>query len=127
MDALELSAIAARLAEQKKGEAIAVLDVRTETNVADYFVVVTGTSRPHVRALFEELHVQFKLLGVQHGPVEGLDLGWWVLLDFGDVVVHLMQPEAREYYDIDGLMAHAPRVDWGAIQVRLREAQQAPA
>ncbi len=127
MDARTLSATAARLADFKKGEDIAVLDVRGETNVADYFVLVTGTSRPHVRALYDELHARLKALGVQHGNVEGLDLGWWVLMDFGDVVVHIMQPEAREYYDIDGLMAHAPCVEWSSAAEAALQVQQSPA
>jgi ribosome-associated protein len=114
LDARELSQLAARLADQKKGERIRVLDVRGETNVADFYVIVTGLSRPHVRALYEELHVRLKAMGCGAERSEGLDLGWWVLMDYGDVVVHLMQPEAREYYDLEGLLSQAPSVDWSA-------------
>ena len=78
----------------------------------DYFVIVTGSSRPHIKALFNELHVRLKSAGEQHRPVEGDELGWWVLLDYGDVVVHLMQPEAREYYDLEHLYSDSPRLDW---------------
>ncbi len=81
--------------------------------VADYFVLVTGQNRTHVRAIFSELHVRLKAVGERHQPVEGADLGWWVVLDYGDVVVHVMQPEAREFYDLDRLYGDCPRVeDW---------------
>lgn len=80
----------------------------------DYFVVVSGTSRPHIKALFNELHVRLKAAGEKHRPVEGDELGWWVLLDYGDVVVHLMQPEARDYYDLEHLYSDCPRLDWRA-------------
>ena len=81
--------------------------------VADYFVLITGQNRTHVRALYDELHVRLKAVGEQHRPVEGSDLGWWIVLDYGDVVVHVMQPEAREFYDLDRLYDGCPVLeDW---------------
>jgi ribosome-associated protein len=78
-------------------------------------VLITGLSRPHVRAIYQELHVRLKALGESHARGEGSDLGWWVLLDFGDVVVHVLQPEAREYYGLDELYRECPRLDWQAV------------
>jgi ribosome-associated protein len=104
------------LADQKKGQSIVVLDVGEQIKIADYFVVVTATSRPHVKALYNELHVGLKALGESHGRPEGSELGWWVLLDYGDVVVHLMQEDAREYYEIDRLYDECPQLDWQAIR-----------
>lgn len=75
-------------------------------------MLITGLSRPHVRAITQELHVRLKALGETHTRSEGADLGWWVLLDFGDVVVHVLQPEAREYYGLDKLYEDCPRFDW---------------
>ncbi len=89
-----------------------MLDVREQIKVADYFVIVTGTSRPHIRAIQQEIHVRLKAAGVSHGREEGGDLGWWVLMDYGDVIVHVMQAEAREYYDLDGLYREATEVQW---------------
>jgi len=85
--------------------------------VADYYVIVTGTSRPHVKALYDELHVRLKAAGEQHRPVEGADLGWWILLDFGDVIVHLLQPDAREYYDLDHLYGECDQLEWREIEL----------
>jgi ribosome-associated protein len=82
--------------------------------VADYLVIATGLSRPQVKAMYEEIHARLKAAGETHTRAEGTDLGWWVLLDFGDVIVHLMQPEAREYYDLEGLNSEAREVDWRA-------------
>jgi ribosome-associated protein len=68
-----------------------------------------------VRALQNELHMGAKALGVRHHRVEGEGLHWWVVMDFGDVVVHLLQPEARAYYDLDRLYGDCARLDWESI------------
>jgi ribosome-associated protein len=78
-------------------------------------VLVTGLSRPHVQAITNEIHARLKELGERHAKAEGTDLGWWVLLDFVDVVVHVLQPEAREYYALDQLYAECPVLDVGPI------------
>jgi ribosome-associated protein len=70
-----------------------------------------------VRALENELHVQAKSIGQRHQPTEGHDLHWWVILDFSDVVVHLMQSEARAYYDLDRLYGECPRLAWESVPV----------
>ena len=116
IEAKELAITAARIADEKRGEDILVLHVTEQLKVADYFVLITGANRPHARALCNELHVRLKALGERHLPLEGADLGWWVVLDYGDVVVHVMQPEAREYYDLERLYAECPRVEWQDAQ-----------
>ena len=68
-----------------------------------------------MKAVYNELHVRLKAAGETHGQAEGLDLGWWVLLDYVDVVVHIQQPEAREYYGLDELYAQCPELDWRSI------------
>lgn len=75
-------------------------------------MLVTATSKPHAKALFNEIHVGLKALGERHLPAEGADLGWWVLLDYGDVVVHVMQAAARTYYDLDNLYGECPELAW---------------
>ena len=85
--------------------------------MADYFVLATGLSRPHVKAMYDEIHVRLKAAGERHLPAEGAGFGWWVLLDYGDVVVHLLQPEARQYYDLEHLYGDCPRLDWRAVEL----------
>ena len=80
--------------------------------MADYFIVATGTSRPHVKALYNELHVRLKAAGELHAKAEGLELCWWVLLDYADVVIHIQQSEAREYYGLDSLYADCSVLEW---------------
>jgi ribosome-associated protein len=72
-----------------------------------------------VRAIYDELHVKLKALGEKHRPVEGADLGWWIVMDYGNVVVHVLQDEARSFYDLEHLYGDCPEVDW-------RELEQAP-
>ncbi len=86
-----------------------------QIKVADYFVIVTATSRPQVRAIYDELHVRLKAAGERHVKAEGLDLGWWVLLDYSDVVVHVQQEDAREYYGLDTLYQKCPQLNWHAV------------
>jgi ribosome-associated protein len=103
---------AAHLADQKKATDIRVVEVTEQFGIADFFVMVTANSRPQAKAIYNEIHMSLKERGMQHRPVEGAELGWWVLLDYGAVVVHIMQTEAREYYELDRLYADSPEVDW---------------
>ncbi len=86
-----------------------------QIKVADYFVVVTANSRPQVKAIYDELHVRLKAVGELHARAEGLETGWWVLMDYSDVVVHIQQAEAREYYGLDQLYGECPELDWKAV------------
>ena len=85
--------------------------------MADYFVLVTCLNRSHVRALENELHERAKRMGESHHPIEGHELHWWVVMDFSDVVVHLMQPEARAFYDLDHLYHDCERLDWEEVPI----------
>jgi len=117
IDSKTLAAVAARLADSKKAVDIRVLALPPHSALADYIVLASGLSRPQVKAITQELHVRLKALGARHGRIEGADMGWWVLVDYSDVIVHVMQPEAREYYDLDGLYVEAEEVDWASVPV----------
>ena len=117
IDAKTLALTAAQLADDKKALDVEVIHVTEQLKVADYFVVATGQNRNHVRAIYDELHVRLKRAGEKHRPVEGAGLGWWIVMDYGDVVVHLFQDEARTYYDLDHLFGECPRVDWKSAEV----------
>ncbi|MFT5289343.1 MAG: ribosome-associated protein [Planctomycetota bacterium] len=79
--------------------------------------MISGQNRTHVRAIVNDLHVRLKSVGEQHQPMEGIQLGWWVVLDYGDVVVHILQPEAREYYDLERLYGDCPQLDWPSVEI----------
>ena len=86
-----------------KANHVVVLDVREQTDVTDYMIVASGRSGRHVRSLAENLIEQSKKHGHQPMGVEGLDQGEWVLVDLCDVVAHVMQPEVRDFYQLEKL------------------------
>ena len=82
--------------------------------ITDVFVIATGTSRPHVQSLADRVEELLKLAGRRPLRDEGRAEAEWVLLDYGDVVVHLFQTQARAYYDLERLWRDAPAVEWEA-------------
>lgn len=90
-----------------KGVNTVTLDVRSLSNVMDYLVISSGTSNRHVKALAENVALKAKAAGNPPLGVEGADAAEWVLVDLGDVVVHVMQPAARDFYDLERLWAVA--------------------
>ena len=104
---------AARAASAKKAENTIVLDVGGVLAITDAFVITSGGNRRQVLTIAEEVEAQVKAVG---GPspmrVEGLTDGQWVLLDYGDFVVHVFLDEVRRYYDLERLWADAPIVEW---------------
>jgi ribosome-associated protein len=99
----------AQAALDKKAEDVTVLDVRGLTSYADYFVVVTADSDRQAGAIADHLEQTMKEKGVSKVGVEGYEGGRWILVDYGDVVAHVMNRESRGFYDLEGLWADAPR------------------
>ena len=93
----------------KKAEDVTVLDVRGLTSYADYFVVMTADSDRQASAIADHVEQTMKEQGVTKVGVEGYETGRWILVDYGDVVAHVMNRESRGFYDIEGLWADAPR------------------
>ena len=111
MDSRALALLCGQLAENKKAENLVVLDVRALSSVTDYFVIVSGTSEPHLRAIMNEITDRLRdAHGVRPRAVDGTLQTAWVVLDFFDVIVHLMRTDVRERYDLEGLWGDAPRV-----------------
>ena len=111
MDSKKLALLCRELADNKKGEDIRVLDVHRISSVTDFFVIVTGTSEPHLRAISDEI---LDTLRDEHDlrpkSVDGTLHGGWVVLDLFDVIVHVMRPETRSRYDLEGLWGDAQPV-----------------
>lgn len=103
MQSNELIQIATAALEELKGKNITPLDVLGKTSVTDYMLIATGTSNRHVKSLAENVLARVKEQGVQPLGCEGLDGGEWALLDLGDVLVHVMQEETRQFYDLERL------------------------
>ena len=98
-----------RALEDLKGREIVALDVSRATSVTDYMVIASGTSNRHVKALVGNVLESSKASGIPSIGVEGLEAAEWVLVDLGDVVVHVMQKEARDFYDLERLWSEVPR------------------
>ena len=105
----------ARIADDLRAQDVKVLDLRGLTSVCDFFVIATGASSRQMRAVVEEVNKQFKSDNWPFRQVEGSQNDQWILADFGDLILHLFQPEARELYDLEGLWADAGSVDWHEI------------
>jgi ribosome-associated protein len=103
MDSNALRDLVVDAIEEMKGQDLVVLDVSTLTDVTDRMVIASGRSDRQVRAIAENVIEKSKAGGVRPLGVEGLDRGEWVLVDLCDVVVHVMQPETREYYQLEKL------------------------
>ncbi len=135
MKSIELAKKAALFAADKKAENIVVLDMREVANFCDYFVLCTATSSRHIKAVAEGVDEGFHALGIKIRLKQGLDAagrsrsfsfanqgvpsqdpdaanGLWVLLDMGDVVVHVFEKESREFYGLDHLWQGSVPVEW---------------
>ena len=94
-----------------KGQRVSVIDLRRKSSVADYMVVASGTSSRHLATMAEHLRERLKAAGLPSVPIEGLTQCDWVLIDAGDVVVHLFRPEVRKFYNLEkmwGTEFHEP-------------------
>ncbi len=97
----------------KKGLDIVLLDVETLFVLSDVFVIATGTSSTHVQSLSDHVEEKMKeVLGLKAIRSEGRSEAEWILLDFGDVIVHLFQAAAREFYGLERLWADAEKIEW---------------
>lgn len=95
--------------EEKKAKDILALDVRNITSLFDYVVIASGDSNRQTKALARNVQDKLKELGAHIYGVEGEQTGEWVLVDLGDIVVHVMQPTVREYYNLEELWAAAKK------------------
>lgn len=125
-DAYRRAGIAAHAADEKKGQDIVVLDVGDILSIAEAFVLVSATNTRQVRTIVEEIDLTLELAD-DEGPrsVEGLDDASWVLMDYGDVIVHVFLDETRAFYDLDRLWADAPVVEWEPLPALAERAEPA--
>ncbi len=112
-DAVELARLSAEAADAKGATDPVLVDVRPVLGICDVFVLVTAANDRQVKAVTDEVEARVaEVLGRRPRSVEGADARRWVLLDYGDVVVHVFQPEERSTYRLERLYADADRIDW---------------
>jgi ribosome-associated protein len=110
--ATDQAILCARIAEDNKGKDILVLDMRGITPLYDFFVIITGASRRQIHTLAEEIDAALAAEGEKRLSIAGYQASRWVVQDYGDIVVHVFDKEARAYYALEDLWADAPRIDW---------------
>src|SRR5215813_12765018 len=111
MDSKKLALLCRELADNRKAEDIVVLDVRKISSVTDFFVIASGTSEPHLRAIVDEITMKLRdEHELRPRAVDGSLQTAWVVLDFFDVIVHVMRADVRERYDLESLWGDAPQV-----------------
>jgi ribosome-associated protein len=103
MQAEELRDRVIQVIEDMKGQDISALDVRGMTDITDSMIIASGTSNRHVKAVADRVVAVLRDAGVKPLGVEGEQQGEWILLDFGDVVVHVMHPDSRRFYELEKL------------------------
>ena len=111
MNPKEIMLTAAKALDGKKAQDLRVLAIGDLSILADYFVLATGTSTTQVKALADEVDYQLSRQGVEPARREGYGSAAWILLDYGSVVVHVFQPESREFYNLDKLWSDGKPVD----------------
>jgi len=105
--------LSARVAEDNKARDVVILDMRSITPLYDYLLLATGISRRQIHTLAEEIDAALRAEGEERLSIEGYEASKWIVQDYGDVVVHVFDPDTRTYYALEELWADAPRVNWG--------------
>jgi ribosome-associated protein len=111
---LEWANAAASVADDKQGFDTTVLEVGAVMGITDFFVITSGSNSRQVRTIAEEVERKLKNVGAAPPRVEGRSDLTWVLLDYGDLVVHVFLEETRRFYDIERLYRDVPVIDWRA-------------
>ena len=110
MESKELALRCAKILSDKIAQNLSVLYVREVTSLADYFVIATGNSTTHVKALADEVEFKLKQEEILPDHIEGHGTKSWIVLDYGSVVVHVFSEEAREFYDLERLWQDGQRI-----------------
>ncbi|MDD2392866.1 MAG: ribosome silencing factor [Eubacteriales bacterium] len=104
MEERELANIISEILDAKKGIDIQIIDLEGKTIIADYFVIATGNSKPHIRSLTEEVEIKLRdEYKIEPLHIEGRDSGRWILMDYGGVILHVFHEEDRNFYSLEKL------------------------
>jgi ribosome-associated protein len=111
LSAEEKAAFTSRVAADKKAMDVVVLDMRDASSITDYFLICSGGSERQVQAIADAIDEQLTQSGIASLGVEGYREGRWILMDYGDVIVHVFSRDTREFYDLERLWANAPKIE----------------
>ncbi len=111
----EIAQLTAKIADDKKAINTVILDIKELSLIADYFVICSGNSETQVQAIANEIKSKMNEKNIDIKGMEGLNQARWILIDLGDVVIHIFHKEERTFYNIERLWGDAPRVDYKEI------------
>ncbi len=114
--AKEIALKAAKILDSKKARDVKIMRVNEQTIIADYFVIAGGTSRTQVNSLADEVEYKLGLEGINPSKVEGRGQGTWVLLDYDSVLIHVFNPQSREFYNLEKLWAESTPVEFESTE-----------
>ncbi len=120
----DIALLAARYADEKKAENIKVLDLQGLSSLCEYIVLATVTSKPHLEAVEDEISTQLKKIGVYKTNRDGADSMIWRVSDYGAFLVHIMTPEARDFYALDKIFSFGKELDYKKKPVKKTTAKK---
>jgi len=107
----EKTTLISQIVADKKAVDVVVLDMADASSITDYFLICSGGSERQVQAIADAINEQLKQAGITSLGVEGYREGHWILMDYGDVIVHIFSQGTRDFYDLEHLWTNAPRLD----------------
>ncbi|MFO0947767.1 MAG: ribosome silencing factor [Planctomycetota bacterium] len=112
LDARARAILCAQTGADNRGRDVIVLDMRELVKYVDYLVLISASSRRQGAAISDQIEAELTKVGETKEGIEGYELGNWIVLDYGDVIVHIFNDEKRDYYQLEHLWGDAPRVNW---------------
>ncbi|KKO20140.1 MAG: ribosome silencing factor [Candidatus Brocadia sp.] len=114
IESTEIAILCAQIADDKKAEDILVFDVRGLTVITDFFVLCSGINKRQLQGIAREIELKLHSYGIHGVGMEGYQDARWILMDYGDVIMHLFDKETRHFYDLELLWGDAPKLSWKA-------------
>ena len=115
MTSLQIAHLSAQAADHKKGEDIVIMDLRKISSVSDFFVIVTGHSEPHLKAIRNEIELRLKKNGARAKGIDGFPHSQWIVMDYFDVIIHIFTDQRRTFYALEQLWGDARQISWKKI------------
>ncbi len=110
-DAKKMALMAIDALEEKKANDISIIDIEKISTLADYFIIASGTNKNQVQAMSDEVDEKLKRAGFEPKHIEGYNAANWILLDYGDIVIHLFDEENRLFYDLERIWRDGVKVE----------------
>ncbi len=123
MEPLEKALLCLKIINERKAVDPVLLEVAKLTSITDYFLVTSGNSSRQVQAISQHISKRMREEGFRPFGVEGEEEGHWVLMDYGEVVIHVFYHPVREFYDLEGLWVEAPRIGLGASEKKKKSSK----